>query len=206
MLTCPFTEDELLAAHKAWGCNCGPAALAFALQTTLDTVRPAIPEFESRRYTSQIMMAAALRYFGETFSVVRDPSKGRNSRERIESMFVEQVALARIQWTGPWTERDASAKWACLHTHWIACWRDQSAARVVFSQASPGVDPGAFNSKVGIDPIAGAMVYDCNVGVIEFSEWESTIAPAIIRSIPRADGGWFAADVWRLSGRWGQEG
>lgn len=42
-----FTEDDMRCAAEAWGCNCGPSALAFALQTTLDAVRPALPGFAS---------------------------------------------------------------------------------------------------------------------------------------------------------------
>lgn len=39
VMTYPFTEDEMYAAAREWGCNCGPSALAFALQVPLDRVR-----------------------------------------------------------------------------------------------------------------------------------------------------------------------
>jgi hypothetical protein len=175
MLTATFTEDEFLAARKAWGCNCGPASLAFALQTTLDLVRPAIPDFETRRYTSPMMMAAGLQYFGERFTPVSNPSGGRDYQQGIAAMFGGPVSLVRIQWTGPWTDKTGSAKWAATRTHWVVCWRP------------------------------AAMMYDCNVGVIGFDEWESTIAPAIMANIPRSYGDWYPADVWQLSGTWSPE-
>jgi hypothetical protein len=52
MPTYTFTQDEVRIAHEQWGCNCGPAAMAFALQIGLEPVRHAIPLFAERRYTS----------------------------------------------------------------------------------------------------------------------------------------------------------
>lgn len=112
----PFTQDEAATAFDAWGCNCGPAALAFALQVTLDDVRPHIPHFDERRYTSPTMMRAALAALGRTVIECRAPQ----SRD----MFHELPALVRVQWTGPWTE-PVPRKWAARYTHWIVCWRLQ---------------------------------------------------------------------------------
>lgn len=55
----PFTEEELEAAADEWGCNCGPSALAFALQKPLEEVRYAIPDFEQKGYTSPTMIRIA---------------------------------------------------------------------------------------------------------------------------------------------------
>ena len=52
-----FTQADSQRAFDEWGANCGPNALAFALQTSLDAVKGQIPEFEKRRYTSPSMMA-----------------------------------------------------------------------------------------------------------------------------------------------------
>lgn len=170
MLKYTFTEAEFKAANEAWGCNCGPAALAFALQVPLDTVRPAIPQFEERRYTSPMMMAAALHYFDQGFSPVTNPSGGRDHGHGIESMFADRVSLVRIQWTGPWTANGARAKWAARQTHWIVCWKEGERRQV----------------------------FDCNGGIRAVEDWEQTIVPAIVATVPRADGGWFPANVWRL--------
>src|ERR1700733_3262170 len=57
----PFTPDDVLRAHDAWGCSCGPAALAACLGVDLDAVRRLVaPEFEQRRYMNTTMMLAAL--------------------------------------------------------------------------------------------------------------------------------------------------
>lgn len=175
MPSCTFTAEEFKAAHEAWGCNCGPAALAFALQTTLAAVRPAIPQFEERRYTSPMMMAAALRHFGQEFAPVNNPSGGFNYQHGLRSMFGGPLSLVRIQWTGPWTAITGNAKWAARQTHWIACWME-AVARAQWS----------------------ARVFDCNGGITSVENWEGNIVPAIVATIPRADGGWFPANVWRL--------
>lgn len=60
----PFTEAEFKAASDAWGCNCGPSALAFATQKSLEAARHAIPGFEAKRYTSPTMMRDALAFLG----------------------------------------------------------------------------------------------------------------------------------------------
>lgn len=109
----PFTEKQAEDAFNEWGCNCGPTALAFALQIGLDEVRHAIPEFDEKRYTSPTMMKAALANLGKTF---------RQGAKTINGMFATDIAIVRIQWTGPWTAPGANPKWAYHQTHWIAAW------------------------------------------------------------------------------------
>jgi hypothetical protein len=171
MPTYTFTEDEARAAHEEWGCNCGPTALAFALQTTLDAVRDAIPFFAERRYTSPTMMKSALEKLHPKWHAVRNPSAGRRSEVFHATMFAGPMSLVRIQWTGPWTANGANARWAARQTHWIACW-------------SNGPDVW--------------MVFDCNGGIQRFWKWKAEIAPLIVAAIPRADGGWYPANVWRV--------
>lgn len=114
-VTYPFTEEEAARASAEWGCNCGPTALAFALQMPLDPIRRAIPDFERKRYTSPTMMKAALATLGTTYNSVEPVS--------VEAMFEpNRMALVRVQWTGRWTEPGANPKWAYGYTHWIACW------------------------------------------------------------------------------------
>lgn len=113
----PFTAAELERASDEWGCNCGPSALAFALQMRLDQVRPLIPDFESKRYTSPGMMKSALELVARPYDQVRRPT--------VETMFAPRIALTRIQWSGPWTMPYAPPKWAYRQTHWIATWSER---------------------------------------------------------------------------------
>lgn len=111
----PFTKEEFHAANDAWGCNCGPSALAFATQLKLSVVRCAIPNFDERRYTAPKMMQAALANIGRGYTVVRAP--------QYTDIASDLIALVRIQWTGPWT-RPKPRRWAARYTHWIAAWMD----------------------------------------------------------------------------------
>lgn len=170
-VTYPFNEADARAAHDEWGCNCGPAALAFALQLKLDAVRPAIPDFAERRYTSPTMMAAALENLGRRFTAIRNPHGGRKPEVGHANMFAGPVSLVRIQWTGPWTADGKTTKWAARQTHWIVCWTN---------------GPDMW------------LVFDINGGVQRFWNWKRDIVPLIVAGVPRADGGWFPANVWRL--------
>jgi hypothetical protein len=109
----PFTGADVRRAAEEWGCNCGPAALAFALQVPLERVRGAIPGFESKRYTSPTMMRAALDGLGVSFT----PAPA----DRL-SLLLVPMSLVRVQWTGPWAKPGAPPKWAYRQTHWIAAW------------------------------------------------------------------------------------
>lgn len=165
-----FTEDDLRSAAEAWGANCGPSALAFALQTTLDAVRPALSDFERRGYVNPSMMRQALATLGRRIEIVRNPSGGRNRGYGIDTMFAGPMSLVRIQWTGPWTADGKIAKWSAAQTHWIACWSDAGAR----------------------------LVFDCNSGITSFEAWESETVNAITKTIKRAYGDWYPANVWRL--------
>lgn len=102
--------QSICAARNEWGCNCGPAALAFAAQRSLDDVRGKIPGFETKGFTTPTMMRAGLAALG----VAADEVPARR-----EEMFADQPALVFIQFTGPWTEPGANPRWAYTHTHWI---------------------------------------------------------------------------------------
>jgi hypothetical protein len=171
----PFTEDEARTANSEWHCNCGPAALAFALQIGLDKVRAALAPtgFEQRRYTSPTMMREALANLDQDFDAVRNPHGGRNYKAGVQSMFStdNHIALVRIQWTGPWAADGKTQKWAARQTHWITCWRNAG---------------------------SWPCVFDINGGVRLFDSWEREIVPLIVAEYPRADGGWYPANVWRL--------
>ena len=113
MMDYPFSEAELKAAARDWGCNCGPSALAFAIQRPLEVARHAIPDFDRKRYTSPSMMLAALQSLGIKHHA-------HPTTLKVEaSMFDDRPALVRVQWTGPWT-----GKWAYWYTHWVCCWKE----------------------------------------------------------------------------------
>lgn len=116
-VTAPFTPEELAAANREWGCNCGPSALAFALRASLSAARYAIQGFDEKRYTTPSMMKSAVAELGATITPVR--------KVTIESMFSEWMALVRIQFTGPWTAPGANPRWAYRHTHWVATWTER---------------------------------------------------------------------------------
>jgi len=174
----PFTQDEATAAYEEWSCNCGPAALAFALQVKLGVVRPALKGFAERGYVNPTMMASALEWLHTKFTAIRAP---KNLGE--ECMFQGPMSLVRIQWTGPWTADGKTAKWAASYTHWICCWMPP------------------MMRDVPSEPTDLRMVFDINGGIMPFWKWRNEIVPAIVATIKRADGGWYPANVWQLEGR-----
>lgn len=157
-----FTQDEAQTAYDEWGCNCGPTALAFALQTTLEKVHPLLPGFDSKRYTNPSMMKRALEMANRRFRSVQLP---------VSTQMFDELALVRIQWTGPWTAQGARPRWAYRQTHWITTWSD----------------------------CGSPWLFDCNGGVQSFPLWEKTIVPLLTGAIERADGGWYPTHIWRLS-------
>ncbi len=167
-----FNEQQARAAFEEWGCNCGPAALAFALQTDLETVRHAIPHFAERRYTSPSMMAAALDFLGH--KIGRLSCSPRTPRESwIPLMFAGPMSLVRIQFTGPWIVDGKWQRWAARKTHWIAAWTEREVA----------------------------LVFDVNSGIEGFPRWEDETLPRLIAACPRAAGGWYPTNIWRLRAR-----
>ena len=151
--TTRFTADEAWAAHDEWGCNCGPGAAAAILGLTLDEMRPHLGDFERKRYTNPTLMWAILNSVGAKF-IQNKPAQWPDH------------GLARIQWTGPWTQPGVPARAAYRHTHWVACSCGDSA------------------------------IFDINCmsvgGWVSRSEWTEQVAPWLIKEcVPRGDGMWF---------------
>lgn len=115
-----FDHTDARLACDAWGCNCGPAALAAATAKTLDDVRPFLGAFESRGYMNITMMREAIDRVG--WRIVRSGT----------SWPVEGVGLVRIQWGGPWIIGGKPARWASTATHWVATYRHTSSHLYVF--------------------------------------------------------------------------
>lgn len=116
----PFTEEDSAKAFDEWGANCGPNALAFALQVPIESVRGKIHEFDEKRYTSPTMMKHVIAEMGRQFRAMSAPMG-----ESLDVMiFGPCLAVVRIQWTGPWTSEGANPKWAYRQTHWITTWAD----------------------------------------------------------------------------------
>lgn len=104
--TLSITKEETDAAHAEWGCNCGPSALAAALDLKLDQVRPHLLDFEQRGYMSAAMMRGALARLGFSARPVRD---GR---------YYDGLAL--VQWSGPWLKPGVHWAERLRRTHWVA--------------------------------------------------------------------------------------
>jgi hypothetical protein len=99
-----FSVEEAQRAADTWGANCGPGALAAALDLTLDDVRPHLRDFERKRYTNPLMMYGALKSLCIPYYRINDwPTNG----------------LVRVQWEGPWTAPGVPVRVAYRHTHWI---------------------------------------------------------------------------------------
>lgn len=170
MLKLAFTPDELSAASEEWGCNCGPAALAAALGASLRRVRQAVESagFDAKGYMNPTMMCQAANDLDCV--LVRDSTRRGNDR----CVLRYRKAIVRVQWTGPWTQPGASAKWAYSKSHWIATFDVNS---------------------------CDFAVYDINSGVVTLEDWKDDVAPKIAAEIPRADGGWFFTHVYSIMER-----
>jgi hypothetical protein len=115
-ITYPFTEEDSRAAYEAHGFNCGPNALAFALQFPLLEVLGRIPGFEEKRFTSPTMMKAGLANLGRNWTEHPFP-------RMVAGMFADKPSLVRIQLDGPWCAEGANPRWAYRETHWIVAWK-----------------------------------------------------------------------------------
>lgn len=168
-MTQPFTTTELHEAMAQWGCNCGPAALAFATQRRISV--DLVPGFAVKLYTSPEMMIAGLLLQGRQWTTITPPARPASVAADADCgvLFDRRPALVRIQWTGPWTEPGAALKWAYRYTHWVCTW---------LSGRTP-------------------MVFDINGLSQTYTGWRRSIVPELLRQVG-GNGGWHPTHVWRL--------
>jgi hypothetical protein len=101
-----FTQEDAERAHREWGANCGPCALASTLGCSLDDLRPHLGCFESKGFMSPTMMKQAIIAAGY---------------RHYETAYAAPIhGLLRVQWEGPWMKPGVPARVAYGFTHWIA--------------------------------------------------------------------------------------
>ena len=169
-----FTLADLEAANDAWGCNCGPGALAAICGLTLDEVRP---HFGSNwpGYTNPTAMFAALRSVGKLgarWTALRPGFSGA-------PLPWPGWGLCRIQWEGPWTKPGVPMRARYRYTHWVGAARRSPAV---------SIKPDRCGGEVGI--------FDVNAlangsGWCSLEDWSTHIAPELAKGHDRrATGGW----------------
>lgn len=104
---CRFTLDDAQSAADAWGCNCGPGAIAAVCGLTLDGLRPHLGDFERKGYTNPTLMWSILDRIGAHWHITKS------------ARTWPDYGLARVQWEGPWTAPGVPPRVACRHTHWV---------------------------------------------------------------------------------------
>lgn len=160
-MTLRFTLADAEAANDAWGCNCGPAALAAVTGMTLDQIRPLMGDFERKRYTNPTLMRDCL---------------NRTGRQWWKLEGMPTYGLLRIQWEGPWTEPGVPPRVAYRHTHWIGIDQPLHAAMLDQIHINAGIfDVNAMNSG----------------GWISYADWVKTLVPWLLEQCePKANGRW----------------
>jgi hypothetical protein len=158
-----FSSDDLNRAYDEWRCNCGPAALAAIAGVSLEEVRLHIGEFSRRGYMNVAGMRAAVVSLGYSISDM-------GSHLDSPSSTFPRHGLVRVQFTGPWTAKGASPRWAATHTHWVG------------------------SHRIG----EVWWVFDVNGGWLKFNDWQEEIVPRLTEVIKRADGGWYPSHRWEI--------
>ncbi len=171
-----FTLAEADRAFDAWGCNCGPSALACMTTLTLDEVRGYLPGFEEKRYTNPTMMREALRTLRHQGRIAQDYAWDYGG-ETMTDVWPSQ-GLVRVQWHGPWMRAGVPVRARYRHTHWIG------AAKGIRERLDRGVwDVNCLNN---------------GSGWVALADWERLVVPFLTESIPKADGAWSITHVAHL--------
>lgn len=159
-----FDLADVERASAAWGCNCGPSALAAIVGLTLVEVRPHMGDGWPG-YTNPTCMFEALTSVGRPWQRVK------TSQLSGAAAHMPRWGLCRIQWHGPWTAMGANPRWAYRHTHWIGAAKRRDGGGIgVFDVNCVHESPGS--------------------GWVSLEDWSRTVVPYITAEIPRATGGW----------------
>jgi hypothetical protein len=177
-----FTLEDADRAHEAWGCNCGPAAVAAIAGLTLDELRPHLGDFEQKRYTNPTLLWQILRNAGIRYQCTLN----QMSSEHQGMLAWPQYGLARVQWEGPWTAPGVPIKARYRHTHWVGA----------ISHASDWTTPGWEEPRI----------FDINCmcvgGWVPESEWTTSVVPWLLKEcVPRANGRWHLTHVVEVERR-----
>lgn len=101
---------------EAWGANCGPAALAAALELQLAEARNAVsPGGKFPGYMGANAMKSAVSRAGAR--IVSTWSRPPLAPERVFEVAGPGRFVVLLQWRGPW---DSVPRAAATHRHWIA--------------------------------------------------------------------------------------
>ena len=169
-----FTVEDANAAHRAWGANCGPGALAAIAGLTLDEVRPHLAGFNRKRYTNPRMMFRALDSIGLAWAPIAFDEDEDQASGQCRRLWPDW-GLIRVQWHGPWTQPDAPPDARKRHSHWIGCSR------------TPGRSPvGVFD----INCIGNGT------GWVDLHLWTDTVVPWLLEQCePDASGFWSVTHI-----------
>lgn len=110
-----FDVNDAQSASDAWGCNCGPGAIAAVCGLTLSELRPHLGDFESKGYTNPTLMWDILRRLGVRWQC----GIAQQSSENQGMLAFPSYGLARVQWEGPWTNPGVPIRARYRHTHWV---------------------------------------------------------------------------------------
>lgn len=178
-----FTEQD--ADTCGYRFNCGPSALCAALGLTPAEIRPHLLDFESKGYMSPTMMMRVLKGLGVGYDTMyRGDIPGRQNLDLTEG----EVALVRVQWSGPWCNHGVPMAARYKATHWIAA--------------------GVKGTGWAYDVNAMLDEGNCN-GLISYRNWAEQLVPWLIKELrPKADGDWWIThihvlelDAWKGLGK-----
>lgn len=177
----PYERKEIDSAAEEWGLNCGPAALCTMLSLHPNDVRPFIPDFEKKRFTSPTMMKEALLSLSigwrealpsEVWMMVNERNKPIypvHSQLRTETF--PPYGLVRIQFEGPWLKPEVPIKARYCFTHWVGAM--------------------VFENQL--------YIFDVNSGWTSYGTWRDETMVALCASVKRCTGGWHCTHRWQLA-------
>ena len=160
-----FSVADAQKATDAWRFNCGPGALCAVLGMTPDELRPELGDFGRKGYTNPTLMKKTLTRCGAAqFVVYRGDKPGVGIPTKLD------LALVRVQWSGPWTRPGVPMRVRYRQTHWIGVRKNSS------------------------------EIFDINAmkegGWIPCARWEGLYVPWLVEAlVPDGDGGWWPTHV-----------